>query len=135
MRGGFEWWINPFLQDGAAYPLFVPVFRKVALPHATPIAFLIAYGELAIGLALVLGIFVRAGSAFGLAYYIYVASLLKFSRAPGSILAVLRRLPRPFRLWFLLPGVHPGAERYMSFGQDGFVRLLERVSFLSRLYA
>jgi hypothetical protein len=25
LHGGFEWWINRFLKDGAAYPIFVPV--------------------------------------------------------------------------------------------------------------
>ena len=53
--GGFQYWINRFLQDGA-YPFMVPVLKNFVLPHATPIAFLVAYGELAIGIALVLGI-------------------------------------------------------------------------------
>lgn len=81
LHGGFEWWINRFLQDGAAYPIFVPVLQKVALPHATPIAFLVAYGELAIGLALVLGIFVRTASTFGLAF---MFTLLLASNFPGQ---------------------------------------------------
>lgn len=80
LHGGFEWWINRFMQEGAAYPLFVPVLQKVALPHATLIAFLVAYGEFAIGLALVLGMFVRAASAFGLAYML---TLLLSSNFPG----------------------------------------------------
>ena len=53
LHGGFQFWINRFLQDGA-YPFMVPVLRGFVLPHATPIAFLVAYGELAIGLALLL---------------------------------------------------------------------------------
>ncbi len=57
--GGFQYWINRFLEDGA-YPFMVPVLRNFVLPHATPIALLVAYGELAIGAALVLGRFVRA---------------------------------------------------------------------------
>ena len=44
--GGFQYWINLFLQGGA-YPFMVPVLRNFVLPHATPIAFLVAYGELA----------------------------------------------------------------------------------------
>jgi thiosulfate dehydrogenase (quinone) large subunit len=80
LHGGFEGWINRFLQDGAAYPLFVPILQRVVLPHATAIAFFVAYGELAIGLALVLGIFVRAASAFGLAFMI---ALLLSSNFPG----------------------------------------------------
>ncbi|HEY2858202.1 MAG TPA: DoxX family membrane protein [Terracidiphilus sp.] len=81
LHGGFAWWINRFLQSDAAYPFFVPVLKSVVLPAAVPIAFLVAYGELAIGLALVCGIWVRAASAFGLAYMI---SLLLASNFPGS---------------------------------------------------
>jgi thiosulfate dehydrogenase (quinone) large subunit len=80
LHGGFEVWINRFLQDGAAYPIFIPVLQKVVLPCATPLAFLVAYGELAIGLALVLGILVKAASAFGLAF---MCALLLASNFPG----------------------------------------------------
>lgn len=79
--GGFQWWINRFLQDGAAYPFMVPVLQGFVLPHATAIAFLVAYGELAIGLALLLGICVRPASAFG---FIYMLALLFSSNYPGA---------------------------------------------------
>jgi hypothetical protein len=49
---GFDEWINRFISDGA-YPFMVPVLRGFVLPHHTAIAFLVAYGELAIGLSLV----------------------------------------------------------------------------------
>src|SRR5882762_4665954 len=65
LHGGFQFWINKFL-DGGAYPFMVPVLRGFVLPHATIIAFLVAYGEFAIGLALVLGILVRPASFCGL---------------------------------------------------------------------
>ena len=65
LHGGFEWWVNQFLQSGSAYPFVVPVLGKFVLPNAIPIAFIVAYGELAIGMALVLGICVRPASAFG----------------------------------------------------------------------
>jgi thiosulfate dehydrogenase (quinone) large subunit len=79
LHGGFQYWINQFLQQGA-YPFMVPVLKRLVLPHATPIAFLVAYGELAIGIALVLGILVRAASVFGL---IYMLMLLFSSNYPG----------------------------------------------------
>jgi uncharacterized membrane protein YphA (DoxX/SURF4 family) len=79
LHGGFQFWINRFLQDGT-YPFMVPVLRSFVLPHATPIAFLVAYGELAIGLALFLGVCVRPASAFGL---IYMLTLLFSSNYPG----------------------------------------------------
>ena len=79
--GGFEWWINRFLRDGSSYPFMVPVLQRIVLPHATAIAFLVAYGELAIGLSLVLGILVRTASAFG---FVYMMSLLFSSNYPGA---------------------------------------------------
>jgi len=79
LGGGFQSWINRFLADGA-YPFMIPVLRNFVLPHATLIAFLVAYGELAIGLALVLGLLVRTASTFGV---IYMLSLLFSSNYPG----------------------------------------------------
>lgn len=81
LHGGFQWWINRFLQDGAAYPVMRPVLQGFVLPHTTAIAFLVAYGELAIGLSLVLGIWVRAVSACG---FVYMLSLLFSSNYPGA---------------------------------------------------
>jgi thiosulfate dehydrogenase [quinone] large subunit len=79
LHGGFQFWINKFLEEGA-YPFMVPVLRNFVLSHATSIAFLVAYGELAIALALILGICVRPASAFGV---IYMLSLLFSSNYPG----------------------------------------------------
>ena len=79
LHGGFEFWINKFLQDGA-YPFMAPILRGFVLPHARPIAFLVAYGELAIGIALTLGVWVRWASAFGL---LYMVTLLVSSNYPG----------------------------------------------------
>lgn len=81
LGGGFQWWINHFLQDGAAYPFIVPLLQRVVLPHARAFAFLVAYGELAIGLALVFGVWVRPASAFG---FFYMVSLLLSSNYPGA---------------------------------------------------
>jgi len=81
LGGGFQFWINRFLGEGGAYPFMVPVLRDFVLPHATPIAFLVAYGELAIGVALLLGILVRPASVCG---GIYMLSLLFASNFPGE---------------------------------------------------
>jgi uncharacterized membrane protein YphA (DoxX/SURF4 family) len=85
LGGGFQVWIHRFLQDGAAYPFMVPVLQHVALPHATAIAFLVAYGELAIGLSLVTGLWVRTASVFGV---LYMLVLLFSSNYPGAHVAV-----------------------------------------------
>src|SRR5262252_6792237 len=72
LHGGFQFWINRFLEEGA-YPFMGPVLKNFVLPHATPIAFLVAYGELSIGLSLVSGVLVRVASFFGL---LFMLSLL-----------------------------------------------------------
>jgi thiosulfate dehydrogenase (quinone) large subunit len=77
--GGFQFWINRFLAEGA-YPFMVPALRNFVLPHATAIAFLAAYGELAIALALILGVLVRPASAAGV---VYMLTLLFSSNYPG----------------------------------------------------
>lgn len=81
LGGGFQWWIHRFLQDGEAYPFMVGLLQGVILRHATAIAFLVAYGELAIGLALVFGIWVRTASVFG---FFYMLALLFSSNYPGA---------------------------------------------------
>ncbi len=85
LNGGFKWWINRFLHDGAAYPFMVRILQRIVLPHAEIMAFLVAYGELAIGSALVLGVLVRVASIFG---FIYMLSLLFSSNYPGAGVAL-----------------------------------------------
>lgn len=80
LHGGFQFWINRFI-EGGAYPFMVPVLRGFVLAHATPIAFLVAYGELAIGIALVFGILVRPASGAGL---VFMLTLLFSSDYPGA---------------------------------------------------
>jgi thiosulfate dehydrogenase (quinone) large subunit len=41
LGGGFQYWINGFLKEGA-YPFMVPVLKGFVLGHATAIAFLAA---------------------------------------------------------------------------------------------
>jgi uncharacterized membrane protein YphA (DoxX/SURF4 family) len=79
LGGGFQGWINRFLVDGA-YPFMVPVLQGFVLRHGTAIAFLVAYGELAIGLALLCGLLVRPASICG---GIYMLALVFSSNYPG----------------------------------------------------
>jgi thiosulfate dehydrogenase (quinone) large subunit len=81
LHGGFQFWINKFIKEGGAYPFMVPILRGFVLPHATPIAFMVAYSEFAIGLACTLGILVRPASAGGL---IFMLTLLFSSDYPGT---------------------------------------------------
>src|SRR5207245_2367354 len=65
LHGGFQFWINKFL-EGGVYPFMEQVLRGFVLPHATAFAFLTAYGELAIGVGLVIGFWVKPASVAGL---------------------------------------------------------------------
>ena len=78
--GGFQGWIQRFLAEGSAYPFMVPVLRGFVLPHARPFALLVAYGEFALGVSLVLGLWVRAASLCGL---VYMLALLFSANYPG----------------------------------------------------
>jgi uncharacterized membrane protein YphA (DoxX/SURF4 family) len=80
LSGGFQGWIERFIASHSAYPFMVPILQGFVLPHETTIAFLVAYGEFAIGLGLVFGILVRTASAFGA---IYMLALLFSSNYPG----------------------------------------------------
>jgi thiosulfate dehydrogenase (quinone) large subunit len=80
LHGGFQFWINKFL-EGGAYPFMTPVLRGFVLPHATVIAFLVAYGEFAIGLGLTAGVLVRSASFGGL---ILTLTMLFSSDYPGA---------------------------------------------------
>ena len=81
LGGGLQFWINKFLDGSAAYPFMAPVLRDFVLPHGTAIAFLVAYGEFAIGLSLVLGFWVRWASAGGV---LYMLLLIFASNYPGA---------------------------------------------------
>ncbi len=43
--GGFQYWINRFLQDGA-YPFMVPVLKNFVLPHVSTLPRVFAFGGL-----------------------------------------------------------------------------------------
>jgi thiosulfate dehydrogenase (quinone) large subunit len=80
LHGGFQFWINKFL-EGGAYPFMAPILRGFVLPHATVIAFLVAYGEFAIGLGLTLGMLIRSASFGGL---LLMLTMLFSSDYPGA---------------------------------------------------
>lgn len=79
LGGGFQSWINRFIAHGA-YPFMIPVLRNFVLAHGTTIAFLVAYGEFAIGLALIFGVLTRTASVGGL---LLMLAMLFSSDSPG----------------------------------------------------
>ena len=112
LHGGFQFWINKFLTEGGAYPFMVPILKGFVLPNATTIAFLVAYGEFSIGLALTLGILVRPASLGGLIFMLTLLVFLRLSWLGRPLLAVLRRQPRTLRFRALLHRVHDRPLRY-----------------------
>lgn len=86
VHGGFQGWIHQFLRGGA-YPFMRPILTGFVLPHATDIAYLVAFGELCIGLALVSGVMVRLASIFGV---LYMITLIAASNYPGPHVAPWR---------------------------------------------
>jgi thiosulfate dehydrogenase [quinone] large subunit len=86
LHGGFEESIRGFLEQGA-YPWMAPVLRHVVLPHAHLWAFLTAYGELLIGLGLILGVLTRLASVFGL---LLMVMLCLSAGYPGPHVALWR---------------------------------------------
>ena len=80
LGGGFQMWINRFLDHGA-YPFMAVLLKGFVLAHPAPIAFLLAYGELSIGIALVAGVLVRPASICGL---VFMLTLLFSSDYPGA---------------------------------------------------
>ncbi len=130
IHGGFQHWIKVFLQDGGgAYPFLVPVLKGFVLPHAVPIAFLVAYGELAIGIALVLGVWVRAASVCGAIYMLTLLFSANYPGAGGAVLAVLRGFPRTSGASALLRGIRHHQARRHAFPAKP---LLARQSFALR---
>jgi uncharacterized membrane protein YphA (DoxX/SURF4 family) len=65
-HGGFQSTLREFIHAGA-YPFMVPLLHGILAHAATLMAFLVAYGELFIGLSLLLGVLSRVASFFGLA--------------------------------------------------------------------
>src|SRR5260221_3700930 len=104
LHGGFEFWINKFLQGGA-YPFMAPILKSFVLPHARPIAFLVAYGELAIGIALTLGVWVRRASAVGLLYMLTLLGSSNYSGAGGPMLQYFWGSFDHLALWICFVGV------------------------------
>lgn len=78
--GGFQYWINRFIEE-SAYPFMRPVLQNFVLPHALAFAYLATCGELAIAIALLTGIWVRVASACGA---IFMLTLIFSANYPGS---------------------------------------------------
>ncbi|TDQ37701.1 DoxX family protein [Aureibacillus halotolerans] len=57
---------NPVLKgENLAYPLYVAFLESVAIPNAALFSFLVMWGEVFIGLGLMLGLFTKSAAFFG----------------------------------------------------------------------
>jgi uncharacterized membrane protein YphA (DoxX/SURF4 family) len=79
--GGFEKWIRGYVDGGMPFGFYRPVLVNFALVHPVLCARMVAWGELAIGLSLVLGLLVRPASVAGAILMINMALATWF--APG----------------------------------------------------
>ena len=115
LRGGFQEAVKGFL-SGGAYPFMVPILHGILVHFATAMAFAVAYGELLIGVALLIGVWSRIASGFGLllmmsmwlsggypgpsaAFWRYWGASLNWSVLAICFLALM--LGRPEELWSL----------------------------------
>jgi uncharacterized membrane protein YphA (DoxX/SURF4 family) len=80
LHGGFGLSLKHLLSGGSVYPFMVGPLRAYVLPHATTIAYIIAYGQLLVGLALVIGFAAGIASIFG---FIYTLAMFFWSAYPG----------------------------------------------------
>jgi len=117
LHGGFAHYIDGFIQNGA-FPFMVPILHGILAHFATPMAFMVAYGELLIGISLVTGILSRLASFFGFAlmmamwmsggypgphaaFWMYWGASLDWSVFTACFLAFM--LGRPDDRWSLRP--------------------------------
>ena len=64
VQAGFRDYVGGFIRDGA-YPFMVPVLWWILAHATTSMALAVGYGELLIGISLVIGLFSRVASLFG----------------------------------------------------------------------
>jgi thiosulfate dehydrogenase (quinone) large subunit len=79
--GGFEGWIHQFVNEDTAVGFYKAFLVNFVLVHPVLCARIIAWGELAIGLSLVLGLLVRPATVGGI--ILMIALVLSTWYAPG----------------------------------------------------
>ncbi|MFZ0633471.1 MAG: DoxX family membrane protein [Acidobacteriaceae bacterium] len=66
VRSGFRGYVEGFIRDGA-YPFMLPLLRWILAHAAAAMALAVAWGELLIGISLLIGLLSRVASLFGCA--------------------------------------------------------------------
>lgn len=83
-HGGFEGWIHQFVDQDMAVGFYKVFLVKFVLVHPVLCARIVGWGEFAIGLSLVLGIFVRVASVAGMIHMINLALSTWFAPGHGA---------------------------------------------------
>jgi len=86
LHGGFTHTVQGFVQEGA-FPFMVPLLNGILAHCATAMAFAVAYGELLIGISLVLGVWTRVASFFG---FLLMMAMWLSGGYPGTHVAFWR---------------------------------------------
>ena len=87
-HGGFQGWIHGWLSQNEPLGFYGVFLQKFVLVHPVLCARVVGWGELAIGIALVLGLFVRVASVGGAIHMISLALATWY--APGHGVATWR---------------------------------------------
>lgn len=82
--GGFEGWIHGWLSQNEPVGFYGVFLQKFVLVHAVLCARIVGWGELAIGIALVLGLFVRIASLGGAIHMISLALATWYAPGHGA---------------------------------------------------
>ncbi|MHB8411278.1 MAG: DoxX family protein [Candidatus Acidiferrales bacterium] len=83
-HGGFEGWIHGWLSQNEPVGFYRVFLEKFVLVHPVLCARIVGWGELAIGIALVLGLFVRIASVGGAIHMISLALATWYGPGHGA---------------------------------------------------
>jgi thiosulfate dehydrogenase [quinone] large subunit len=135
VRGGFREYVEGFVRGGA-YPLMLPVLKAILAHAATSMAIAVGYGELLIGISLMVGLFSRVASVFGCALmmamwlsggypgphaalWMYWGASLNWS--VFAICFVVLAAGRPEQVWSIRRMIHSKAGGKGWFGRESAV--------------
>lgn len=83
-NGVVQGYLSDFVQQGYAVGFYRSFLATVVLPHANFFTFVVGIVELAVGLSLVLGLFVRAGCILGALHMINLTLATWHEAGPGA---------------------------------------------------
>jgi uncharacterized membrane protein YphA (DoxX/SURF4 family) len=82
--GGFIHWVGGWVEQSQPVGFFLPVLANFALVHPVICARIVAWGEMAIAVSLILGVLVRPASVWGGVFMISLALSTWFAPGHGA---------------------------------------------------